>query len=93
MARWERTCEEFSAVRELIWEADSVGIMKSLLNICQKYSKNKNYDFAYDFEMLGDEIEEELLDEENVKEDKDIADYYLSEFYDLCDAARIWLEL
>ena len=93
MTRWERTCEEFSAVRELIWDADNVGIMKSLLNICRDYSKDKEYDFAYSFETLGDEIEEELLDEENVKEDEDVVNYYLDEFYDLCDAARIWLPL
>lgn len=93
MARWERTCEEFSAVRELIWDADSVGIMKSLLNICRDYSEDEEYDFAYSFETLGDEIEEELLDEENVKEDEDVVNYYLDEFYDLCDAARIWLPL
>ena len=93
MAKWVKTCKEFSDVRELIRKADSVGIMKSILNICRKYSRDKEFDFAYDFETLGDEIEVELLDEEDVKEDEDVADYYLGEFYDLCDAARIWLAL
>ena len=94
MAKWVKTCKEFSDVRELIRKVDSVGIMKSLLNICRKYSRDKEFDFAYDFETLGDEIEVELLDDEdNVREDEDVADYYLGEFYDLCDAARIWLAL
>ena len=91
MAKWVKICKEFSDVRELIDKVDSVGVMKSLLNICRKYSRDKKFDFAYDFETLGDEMEDELLDEDNVREDKDVADYYLSEFYDLCDAARIWL--
>lgn len=93
MAKWVKTCKEFSDVRKLIKKADSVGIMKSLLNICRKYSKDDDYDFAYDFESLGDDIEEELLDEDNVRKDEDVADYYLGEFYDLCDAARIWLAM
>ena len=93
MAKWIKTCNEFADIRELIRKEDSVGIMKSLLNICRKYSRDDDYDFAYDFETLGDEIEAELLDEDNVREDEDIVDSYLSEFYDLCDAARIWLAL
>ena len=93
MAKWVKTCKEFSDVRELIKKVDSVGIMKSLLNICRKYSRDKKFDFAYDFETLGDEIEVELLDEDNVGEDEDVTDYYLDEFYNLCDAARIWLAM
>ena len=93
MAKWVKTCKEFADVRELIEKVDSVGIMKSLLNICRKYSMDEEFDFAYDFEMLGDEIEVELLDEEDVKEDEGVVDYYLGEFYDLCDSARIWLAL
>lgn len=93
MAKWVKTCKEFSDVRELIRKVDSVGIMKSLLNICRKYSMDKEFDFAYDFETLGDEIEDELLDEDNVMEYEEVTDYYLGEFYDLCDAARIWLAM
>lgn len=93
MAKWVKTCKEFSDVRELIKKADSVGIMKSLQNICLKYSRDKEFDFAYDFGTLCDEIEYELLDEDNIREDEDVVDYYLSEFYDLCDAARIWLAM
>lgn len=92
MAKWEKRCKKFSYVRELIHNMDNVGVMKALLDICRSYSKDESYDFAYDFESLGDEIEEELWDEDNVKESEDTVDYYLSEFYDLCDAARIWLE-
>lgn len=91
MANWEKTCGEFAAVRELIDRVDSVGIMEALFGICRKYSKDDDYDFAFDFMVLGDEIEAELEDKENIREDEDVADYYLNEFYDLCDAARIWL--
>ena len=91
MAKWERTCREFTKVRELIKEVDTVGIMEALLKICRKYSADEDYDFAFDFDCLADDIEMELEDKENIMEDKDIVDYYLSEFYDLCDAARIWL--
>lgn len=91
MAKWRKTCYKFKEVRELIYKADTVGIMKSLKEICDRYA-NEYDDFAWDFERLADEIEEEMEDLENIEENEDVADYYLSEFYDLCDAARIWLE-
>ena len=90
MAKWNKTCKEFKDVREQIYAEDSVGIMKSLLNICRKYAKDDD-EWAYDFEILADEIEEMGI-EECEECDEETADWYLSEFYDLCDAARVWLD-
>ena len=90
MAKWRITCIEFSKVRDMISDKRSVKeILNELLNVCRKYSDEDKYNFADDFQELTEEIEEALeyddIDEEN-------CDYFLSEFYDLCDAVRIWLD-
>ena len=87
MARWKKTWKEFEEVRQLILNDDIEGILPRLSKICEKYAKQK-WIFSDDFDDLRVEIdyaiEEEDFDEESV-------DYYLDEFYDLCDAAGVWL--
>ena len=90
MANWRKTCTEFKEVRRLIDVGDSKGIMDTLVSICEKYSKQK-WNYAEDFEYLCDEIKCAIEDGEY--EDDDSVDYYLREFYDLCDTARVWLDL
>lgn len=90
MAKWKMECKEFSEVRKMIRdEADGKDILQRLYDICEKYRK-KEWDFASDFEYLGCEIDVAIEDDE--LEDDDV-DYYLSEFYDLCDAAGVWLDV
>lgn len=86
MAKWTRTCNEFKSVREMIEDGDINGIMESLIKICDKYA-NGNSEFADDFRDLSEEMTfafDEDFDEEQ-------CDYFLDEFYDLCDNAGIWL--
>ena len=92
MSRWNKTCNEFKEIRELINDDDNRGcdILTKLEKICNKYAKQK-WDFAEDFEYLGDEIHCAI--EDGDFEDEDYVDYYLREFYDLCDNARVWLGL
>lgn len=87
MAKWVRTCNEFKDVREMINNGDSMGVLEALVKICDRYAK-QNWDFATEFEDLGIEIS--IAVDDNDDED---TDYYLSEFYDLCDYARVWLAL
>ena len=89
MARWNKTCKEFTSVREAINNEDGAGIMNGILAICMKYAKQK-WEFADYFDELAYELEVAIEDNEYDSED---IDYYLSEFYDLCDSARVWLAL
>ena len=50
------------------------------------------WDYAEDFERLKDDIDEDV-DETIEDADSETVDYWLSEFYDLCNAARVWLEV
>lgn len=90
MARWEKRCKEFKAVRDAINNEDYTAIMSGLLNICKEYAKQGNsiWDWGDDFERLAEDME---IDLEDV--DEELVNYYLDEFYDLCDAARVWLEI
>ena len=86
--RWKSRCKEWKEVRQMIWEGDTSGIMKSMLKICKKYAEQK-WDFADDFERMVEDLEvvvDDDLDDEEV-------DYYLNDFYDLCDYAGVWLEV
>ena len=85
MAKWKRTCKDFEAVRKMIYEGDVAGIMENLRKICIKLALTDD-DFSYDFSSLAEDIEMETEDAT-----EETADYYLSEFYDLCDVAKVWL--
>ena len=88
MAKWNKTCNEFKEVREMISnDGSNRDILDRLVKICAKYSK-QDWGFAEDFSDLGSEIYYALTQYED---DDDSVNYYLDEFYDLCDNAGVWL--
>ncbi len=91
MAMWKRTCKEFGEVRKMIYNEDIGGIMRALIKICAKYALIED-DYAYEFQSLTEDMDIAYDNGEDPDFDTDDCDYYLSEFYDLCDAAGIWLE-
>lgn len=91
MARWNRTCYEFKEVREIIKSGENYcDILDRLQKICAKYAK-EDWLFASDFDDLGVDIDCAIYD--RAFEDQEVVDFYLSEFYDLCDCAGVWLSL
>ena len=56
-----------------------------IIGICTKYA-NEDWDFAQDFQDLADDIFD-------IEENEDEIDWALGEFYDLCDSARVWLDI
>ena len=89
MARWDKRCVEFAKVREYIEAGENDKILPALLDICKKYAEDEDWDFADDFDRLAEDIEvvaDDALDDDDI-------DFYLNDFYDLCDAASVWLEL
>ena len=88
MKPWKRTCREFKGVRKAIEDENSTLIISQLIAICDKYAKEK-WNFAEDYERMAEDLREvdaEELDGEDV-------DFYLHDFYDLCDSARVWLDI
>lgn len=85
---WVMKCTEFKGVRKAIDDGNIKLIIPQLIAICEKYAK-KEWDFAEDYERMSEDLREvdaEELDEEDV-------DFYLHDFYDLCDSARVWLDI
>lgn len=91
---WRKRCVEFARVRELIDNENNWlfldSIMTSLIQICDKYAA-EDEDFGEDFERLAEEMREGY--EGNDDFGLEDAEFWLDEFYDLCDSARVWLEL
>lgn len=85
MARWLKKCTSFVEVRKAVDDCDLEKIQKLLVAICDAYAK-ENWDFADDFASFKEEIEEADVEDEEI-------DYCLSNFYDLCDNARVWLDI
>ena len=85
---WVMTCTEFKGVRKAIDDGNIELIIPQLIAICEKYAKKK-WDFAEDYERMAEDLKE--IDIEDLEEDD--VDFYLHDFYDLCDSARVWLDI
>lgn len=100
--KWDfNISEEFSTVRDLIEDETEtveqcVSILDALRECCHTLTpySERDWGFYTDFMDLKEEIDEEVEcmdkdDDYNVCETT--VNYYLNEFYDLCDNARVWL--
>lgn len=83
MARWNKTCN-FTKVRDAIDEGNRKDIISGIISICERYAK-EDWEFADDFEELKDDVEVS-----DIEDDEDM-NYWLDEFYNLCDSAKVWL--
>lgn len=104
MKKWNYEVKSLSIqLRELINESNSdysdcVKILEKTVEICE-YIKTilseKDKDIWEDsFDDMIDNIKECLnyeLNEDDDSDNEDIVNYYLGDFYDLCDASNIWL--
>ena len=103
MKKWNVTYYPFKDIREKIKqdEIDDLEtyvseILYALKRACwdigfeiAKYST----DFASDFMTMRDEIEEEIACLDDEDGDMELVNNVLCDFYDLCDAARVWLPI
>lgn len=89
MTTWTKTCKEFKTAREAIKNKDNKTLFTQLIAICDKYAK-QDWEFADDYAELADDLRN-LEDVENVTQDE--VNFWLTDFYNLCDRARVWLEL
>ena len=93
MANWNYTIRSGKALREAIDEGDSALVVSRLLQ-CYRELLNKlsDEDKAWKGNALEDTIEVLALYVID-PDDEDNVDYYLEEFYDICDDVRAWITI
>lgn len=100
MSKWNKTCYSFREVRHMLLEniettEHCVKIMYALENCCDELTPNyrKDWIFYDDFRDLKANIHDEIeyMDENNYESCEWIVNGWLDDFYDLCDAAKVWL--
>ena len=105
MKKWKYEVKNLSVqLRELINESNSdysdcVKILEKAVEICE-YIKTilseKDKDIWVDsfddmIRDIQDATDYEISEDNDTEENEDIVNYYLGDFYDLCDAVNIWL--
>ena len=102
MGKWFKKCDAFMYVRDLIDETvetprQCMKILNVLEICCDELTPNEaeDWEFYEDFRDMKFEIHEtiEELDEDDYGNCKFIVNNLLTDFYDLCDVARVWLPL
>ena len=89
MSNWDYTITSGKWLRDAIDSGDEQLTVKCLLR-CYKELYDKLTD--EDNEWRGYDIEDTIFNIENFDPDEDI-DYYLEDFYNLCDDLRAWITL
>ena len=105
MKKWKYEVKGLSVqLRELINESNSdysdcVKILEKVVEIYEYIKtilseKDKDiWEDSFDdmIDSIQDAIDYEISEDNNTEENEDIVNYYLGDFYDLCDTANIFL--
>lgn len=93
MIKWNYTIQKGTALREAIYAEDTEKVVKCLLACYRElYEKLSDEDKEWKGFDIEDNIEI-LTYYEADPDDEDNIDYYLSEFYDICDDVRAFITL
>lgn len=99
--RWRKTCKTFKKTRDLINNEGTVNncmqIMYAIEACCDELAPDSDSEWVFydSYRDLKSEIHDEVeyMDEDDYESCENTVNYYLKEFYDLCDAARVWLDM
>lgn len=87
VGKWNYTLKSGAALRSAIGDGDAQMVVLHLIT-CYRELLDEEYIDADDYEQYVEEVRECIEDDEV---DEDAVDYELHEFYDLCDALRVWI--
>lgn len=88
-ARWSYTLKSGSALRSAIKDGDPMDVIHSLQNAYAELRDAGLID-EDDFDSYTGDFELYEEDDDDIEES---ADYELDNFYDLCDALKVWIPL
>jgi hypothetical protein len=92
--KWKYTLQWGKKLREAIMDGDDLNLVVKCLICCYRELLSKLSD--EDKEIYEDDINETveiLMYYEADPDDADDVDYYLEEFYAICDSVRAWLTI
>lgn len=103
MTEWKYRLEfEGKNLRSLINKEETIENIVAIydqLILCLKHWKNRlrksdKEDWEYDIETMIEDLEcacPSIEDNNGYDEEQENLNYYLRDFYDMCDAARVWI--
>ena len=95
MAQWECTINSGTALREAIYDGSTEQTVKCLLQcyteLYNKLNKEDKEDYEYDIEDTIEALKGYIVGMD--EEDEENINYYLEEFYDICDSVRAFVAL
>lgn len=91
MAQWKYTIEHGKALRAAIKDNSTIETIERLKDCCMELLgslKNRDIDyFAEDLQDIMDELEDVDI------YDVDEINYYLNDFFDICNVIRAWVSI
>jgi hypothetical protein len=101
MAKWDKNCSRFGFVREMIdQDEESIDfckrILEELIKCCEDLVQDGDEEWIYheafiDLKSDISEYVETICEDDEYEWVESEINYFLNEFYDLCDNARVWL--
>lgn len=103
MRKWKYTLKNSKELRSVINEENYLEVLKELIKAYKQIVEieikddiiktSEEEDTLNDYiSDIQDYIDYELMDIENTNQEEDI-NYFLDDFYDLCDSLNIWINL
>lgn len=90
-ASWKYNIKSGVDLRKAIDESDPKKVLEMIMKCCSEVVENINdEDLSFEFNRLKEEINDEMAWADI---DEDSADYWLNEFYDLCDNTKVFIAL
>ena len=103
MAEWKYRLEfEGKSLRQLINKEETMENIIAIYNqiiLCLEHLNNRlrgddKEEYEYDIESMIDDLQcacPNIEDNNGYDEEQDNLNYYLKDFYDMCDNARVWI--
>jgi hypothetical protein len=86
MSKWKYTLPNSKELRKAIEDEDSDKIFREIINAYKWMETHFGEDNSFEIRHVEDDLEVEAFDE-------DIVNMHLEDFWDACDARRVWVEL
>lgn len=86
MSKWKYTLPNSKELRKAIEDEDSDAIFREIINAYKWMETHFSENNSFEINHVEDDLKVEAFDEDSVN-------MHLEDFWDACDARRVWVEL